>query len=295
MSEDHASRPLNFPEDVFDKCHLIRDRRLTVEPKGTLAVAKRRQPVDPFACDLCNGIRQVSGFNDEGYRFLKPCPGAHFDRRIRRFNEARLPARYHNATFESFETQHHGPLEDTLMRLQDYVAAFEAGQRGLVLMGKVGTGKTHLLIACLRYLTLAAGVECRFVEFTHLLSEIRTLYGTNRSEAELLDPLIHVKVLAIDELGKGRNSEFEHRIVDELISRRYNEMGTTTLFTTNYVPREFSGQDAATTQPWQLGATMSAPTEYLADRIGERPTSRLFEMCDFIEVNGPDYRRQRHF
>ncbi len=93
--------------------------------------------------------------------------------------------------------------------------------------------------------------------------------------------VVKVEVLAIDELGKGRNTEFEGTIVDELVSRRYNA-GKPILGTTNYEPEAARGLAA----PNLAGG--AAPS--LPDRVGPRVYSRLEEMCDFVEVPGEDFR-----
>jgi DNA replication protein DnaC len=62
--------------------------------------------------------------------------------------------------------------------------------------------------------------------------------------------------------------------LSHVISTRYNNMKTT-LFTTNYLDSPPAKND---------------PT--LTDRIGERVRSRLHEMCQVVEISGPDFRRE---
>jgi len=88
-------------------------------------------------------------------------------------------------------------------------------------------------------------------------------------------------VLAIDELGKGRNTEFEGTVLDELVSRRYNA-GRTILATTNYTPGVSQG--IATPE----FATGKRPA--LIDRVGDRVYSRLVEMCSMVQIEGEEYR-----
>jgi DNA replication protein DnaC len=93
-----------------------------------------------------------------------------------------------------------------------------------------------------------------------------------------------VDVLAIDELGKGgKNREWEQGVLDEIVSVRYNA-GRPTLLATNYPP-------AGAT--WQF-AVEGDIAETLEQRVGPRIYSRIHEMCDAIEVTGPDQRREQH-
>ena len=96
-----------------------------------------------------------------------------------------------------------------------------------MLHGPVGRGKTHLMVGLLRELVFRHGVEVRFIEFSRLLSILREGYSSGRSDAGVLSELAAVPVLAIDELGKGRLTDWELAIIDEVISRRYNAMGCT--------------------------------------------------------------------
>jgi DNA replication protein DnaC len=99
----------------------------------------------------------------------------------------------------------------------------------------------------------------------------------------LLTDLAEIPVLAIDELGKGRLSDWELTIIDEVISRRYNGMGCT-LATSNYAPGEPSGA-----APPNL-ATVNQSSQTLGDRVGDRVHSRLLQLVDFVEIAGKDHR-----
>jgi len=205
--------------------------------------------------------------------------------RIRAFNEVRIPARHAGSTRASFDPG--GPRMQGFVAVNKYLEGFRAGHenRGLVLHGEVGRGKTHLLVALLRDLVFRHGVTARFVEFSHLVGDLKAGFDVGRGSHSLLDPLARVDVLAIDELGKGRNTEFEGTVVDELVSRRYNAAAAI-LATTNYLPGASTGRAAANF----ADNRKSAPT--LADRVGERVYSRLREMCDFVPCQGPDFREK---
>jgi len=261
------------------KC-LLANAEPIIEAVGAQAVA-RRPDIDLNGCPLCEGNAHIPIWRD-GYRYSKPCPGAYMDRRIDLFNRARIPARYAEADITNFvprDAAHAAIIEG----LFTWVAGFEPGDRGRVWAGPVGTGKTHLMVACLRRFTLEKGLGCRYVEFSHLLGELRKLYGEGRSEAEILSPLASIPVLAIDELGKGRSTDFEMRIIDELITRRYNDASVSTLFATNYYPTAHRG-----------GPKGDDGRVTLADRIGARSESRIYELCDFIFLEGSDYRRETY-
>ena len=88
-------------------------------------------------------------------------------------------------------------------------------------------------------------------------------------------------MLGIDELGKGRMTDWELSVIDELVSRRYNAMACT-LGTTNFLPGPPKGA--------LTGTPDGRHAQTLGDRVGQRVYSRLREMGEFIEVGGADYR-----
>jgi DNA replication protein DnaC len=223
------------------------------------------------------------------------CPCRHLDQRLGLFNAADIPAAYGDARFESFipRTENQSSVKHMA---EEFARRFRPGEvnRGLLFFGTPGCGKTHLLVSILRYLALEKGVATRYVEFMLLLSDIRAGFSQNRSHMEILRPLLSVPVLAIDELGKDRGTEWERSMLDELISRRYNS-GQTTLFATNY-PKDTQvvpvpshpGKAIKTSSP---DFQREAETMSLEERVGQRVYSRLGEMCLLLRVEGPDGRK----
>ncbi|MBI3072614.1 MAG: ATP-binding protein [Deltaproteobacteria bacterium] len=262
-------------------CERCGGRRFaTFEVRG-LAVARVCDCVPP--CETCGGAGFVRGRNARGYNETKPCECRDLFRRVDRFSEAQIPAKYRENAFESYESKTPSQAR-AQARLYELAKTISAKSRGVLIAGPVGVGKTHLLVATLRYLTLERGISCRFADFFHLLGNLREGYAQGRSDADLLGPLSTVDVLAIDELGKGRNTDWEYSILDELVSRRYN-LGATTLLTTNYL--DAPPVEGRSTR----GFSAKSVVETLEERVGARIYSRLLEMCEFLTLDGPDHRK----
>lgn len=239
-------------------------------------------------CERCGDEGFIFMRDARGYRYAAPCPDCSpLRRRIKAFNDAHIPARYRDKTFENFEraTPALGRIHLDLFR---YANGFVPSDKGFLLHGAPGGGKTHLLSAFIHRITLEKGIHARFIEFTHLLSSLRQQFDQGRGDTAIIQPLVEVEVLAIDELGKGVNNEWQLSVLDELISRRYN-LGRTTLFTSNYQVKAepLSYADVANDDLRRL------IRETLSERIGDRIFSRLFEMTTFIHVDAPDFRKQK--
>ena len=264
-------------------CQVCYGMAIEIRKQGERAVASRCSCTGP--CPWCGESGWMTA-PDAGVRSAKArCRCGVLHQRIGRFNDAGIPARHANSTRASFIPEKSQMA--VFMGVSRYVDTFEVDEdnRGLVLFGEVGRGKTHLMAAIVRDLVLHQGVSARFVEFSHLLSDLKSGFDRGQGTSVLLDPLVRVQILAIDELGKGQNTAFEASILDELISRRYNAAATV-LATSNYAPGAATGQSTP-----NLARAEDRLT--LPDRVGARVYSRLQEMCDFIPVSGEDYRLKR--
>ena len=152
---------------------------------------------------------------------------------------------------------------------------YPAIDRGLLLMGPCGVGKTHLATSIIRGL-VKRGVPCLFYEFGALLKEIQESYNAiaQTSEMKVLAPVYEVEVLVLDELGASKPTDWVRDTMMRIINSRYNDRKLT-LFTTNYMDERPAQTD-----------------ETLEDRIGIRLRSRLYEMCRTVSIDGEDYRRR---
>ena len=178
----------------------------------------------------------------------------------------------------------HRSLKDALTRSSTFIKEFAQmkGQysQGLIFMGEPGLGKTHLAVSIIKELILKHGVECKFVDFFELLRDIRHGYGEDISEGEFINPYVGVKVLVVDELAKGRNTDWELTILDHFISTRYNDDDKVTLVTTNFNDKPAIDDNKK-----------SAPSYNLEEKIGPRIFSRLMEMCKKVHLQGKDFRQ----
>ena len=214
------------------------------------------------------------------------------------FETARIPKHYRHCDFESFEADlpHDDPhaeawnrsLKKAKVIVEGFAREYPAGrEHGLLLMGPCGVGKTHLAVAALAEL-MKRGHAVLYYDYRELLKTIQSSYNpvSQTSEMDVLEPVVGVEVLLLDDLGSAKPSAWALDTVGYILNSRYNE-NRVTLLTTNYLDR-----DPAAPVRMPSGKALERVEDGLADRIGQRIRSRLYEMCRKIEISAPDYRRE---
>ncbi len=188
--------------------------------------------------------------------------------------KVRLPKRYEACHFHNYRAA--TPSQERAFKYASKLALdYPAVDRGLLLMGTVGVGKTHLAVSILKGLT-ERGFSCLFYEFGALLKEIQDSYNpsTQTSELKVLAPILETEILVLDEIGASKPTEWVRDTMAHIINSRYNDRKLT-IFTTNYLDERRNDRE-----------------ETLEDRLGVRLRSRLFEMCRTVSIIGEDYRRK---
>lgn len=191
------------------------------------------------------------------------------DRWIKSF----VAKRFLHATFDSYKvTPKNRDLFEAARRFVDSYT--EDGDRGLLLSGNVGVGKTHLAIAIGRHLA-ERGVWPYFTSFVKVTAAIKQSWGVRdfsggqMSERMIREPLLTKNLLILDDLGAEQRDKQDQgwttELVYDIVQSRYEAM-LPTVITTNL------------------------SLDAIEERYSARIASRLVQMCDAVWSDAPDYR-----
>lgn len=180
--------------------------------------------------------------------------------KIERYKKT-VPERYWNASLDNYAVM----VEEQKRNLEQ-IKRFMAAVKNerfvtLIMLGGVGTGKTHLACGVIREFgglyRLAPGI----------VEEIRRAksFTAKETEAEILDRYGKTKLLVIDEIGRGAAGADEQYMLYQVINERYNRKKPTVLIS-NQTKKEFLSY------------------------IGLAAADRLTESAKTIEFNGESYR-----
>ena len=216
---------------------------------------------------------------------------------------ARLPRRYEHCELASYTTDFPGANPSlALAHLKASRFAQEYDPRdstGLLMIGEIGTGKTHLAVGIVKELIRSKGISCLFYDYRELLKQIQNSYSPSVQATEfgILRPVFDTEVLVIDELGGQTTSEWVWDTVSLIINTRYNDQKPV-IITTNFPDLPAAPAIGRDENIDQFRIKSAARKYTLGDRVGDRMLSRLHEMCRIIKMEGTDFRQnfpQRQF
>ena len=230
---------------------------------------------DKPVCSLCNGTGWKS-FQEGEIERVTRCDCWRESQLSRVIKAAGIPPRYAHCTLDNLMLYDNEGLLKAVKVAKSFADKFPVVDRGIFFIGPPGIGKTHLSVALLKDAIINKGSTGLFCDIPELLKTIRNTYNpvTKAAEVDVLRPVMEAGLLVLDDLGKEKTSEWVEETLNLVVNTRYNHQRAT-IFTSNFEEKEDR------TDP-----------ESLLVRVGFRMHSRLYEMCEFVEFEGADYRHR---
>jgi DNA replication protein DnaC len=260
--------------------------------------------LEDAVCEFCFGTGTRLELSEGEVKGAVICDCRRSNSGTRSLEAARIPPRFRQCSFHNYYPKNDSQYfaHSFASRLAD---EFPAVESGLLFMGSVGVGKTHLAIAVLKELISRKGVRCLFFESGSLLKAIQDSYNpvSQTSEMRVLAPVYQAEVLVLDELGATVPTNWVRDTMYQIINTRYNNKKLT-IFTTNYLDeaRATAAEDSENADAKRRNRSFTSERVQemttLEERIGTPLRSRLYEMCKKVMIEGEDYRKrldQRRF
>lgn len=138
--------------------------------------------------------------------------------------------------------------------------------KGLLLYGNVGTGKTFYA-ACIVNALIDRGYPCLMTNFSRLTNQIAGMW---EGKQEYIDSLRMFSLVAIDDLGVERDTEYMSENVTTIIDSLYRAK-VPMIITSNYTPKQ-----------------LTESCEIRKKRVNDR----MLERCHPVKVDGESRRKE---
>lgn len=153
---------------------------------------------------------------------------------------------------------------DVLQSIKDYVDKFKETRKGLFLFGPAGTGKTYTAYAICKKIE-ESGIQVMAIKAIDILQTIKKEINSD-NETSFLDELNDFKgLLFIDDLGTEKGTEWVLETFYSILDKKYEEM----------IP---------------VIITSNCNLNELGEKMGDRFSSRIAQMCEVIAMVGEDRR-----
>lgn len=179
-------------------------------------------------CDVCLAERdEASRIKEE--RRKKEEDGIKWTARLK---ESGMPERFANKSLSTYFVDQKNSNQVRIYEFcRDYAANFSEIKktgRSFLMLGKVGTGKTHLSVGIALEI-MKNGHNAVFTSASKMLRAIKDTYRNDSeySESDIIKKYTSCGLLIVDEVGVQRGSEYEKDMLFDVINERYESIKPT--------------------------------------------------------------------
>lgn len=145
-----------------------------------------------------------------------------------------ITPRYRDSTLDAFGTAGDTAMSKALAKCCDYAERFPeyypAGRTAL-LVGNIGTGKTHLASGIVQHVIREHGAQAIITSAAEIIRVAKGVMrkGAQYTDRDVIEELADFDLLVIDDVGAQAGTEYERSLMHEVIDRRYQMVRPTVL------------------------------------------------------------------
>ena len=196
--------------------------------------------LDNYDCHACNNTGVITWTDESGYLWSRECECMNKRRSIRRLENSGLRDIARRYTFDTYQTptDKHAQIKKKAMEFSHTDAEC------FVIVGRSGSGKTHICTAICRYL-VEDGYDIKYMLWRTEAAELKAMITERQEYKKAINALRNVPLLYIDDFFKGTVSEGDINLAFTILNDRYNSSGKKTIISTERTMEEIIALDEA--------------------------------------------------
>lgn len=224
-------------------------------------------------CEKCGGTGWIIHVDKKGYESAEECQCRMLQKVQKRIERSGLAVVFRTKTFENYVANNKA-LKNAKSKAQKFVSSIKddnyAQKPSLLLLGQVGSGKTHLAAASAVEL-LESGTEVVCMSYRDDINRLKTKIIDADAYEKDMKTYKTAPVLMIDDFLKGKITDSDINIMYEIVNYRYNNMLPMIVTSEKHVAWLVNEWDAATAT-----RLLEMAKGYIVDLDGEKLNYRIY-------------------
>ena len=176
-------------------------------------------------CPKCGGSMWITWIDENGCEVGKRCECFAPTMARRRIAGSGISEPFRAKGFKNFDTRDNPQLEKASTICTEYCLNYQdiksTRHNSILLLGQVGSGKTHLALASANALLDYQKIRVVYMPYREMVTRLKQNITDEDSYTRAIDTFKTAPMLVIDDLLKGKTTESDINILFEIVNYRY--------------------------------------------------------------------------